>query len=340
MQHSPSESRRFGLNVYRADLETLDEESLLRELFSRRADLAIVRLPAVEQHRLPRLDRVGLPYVVADTLVYYFADLKKLTIPAPRNPELEFVEIDEALAPALDELVAEIFGAYVNHYASNPLLRRGDAVAGYREWARGFVRGNAEKKIAWLVRRGGAAIGFCTCAERGDTGIGVLYGIRASASGGGIYGDMIRFTSSQYQQRGFATMEVSTQVHNFAVQKVWSREGFAMQKAMVTVHVNALFDVSARPPEKISLAAGDDLAGALARCHEKIFPSAIARTQRFAHLAPLPPSGELIVTFPIVDESNGHVRSVAKLADARGELCLLAYSELFVRSLATTRGPS
>ena len=66
----------------------------------------------------------------------------------------------------------------------------------------------------------------------------------AQESGGGIYGDLIRHTQADFASRGFSTMLVSTQVNNFAVQKVWAREGFHLFEAWDTYHVNALLSAA------------------------------------------------------------------------------------------------
>src|SRR3546814_5792516 len=53
-------------------------------------------------------------------------------------------------------------------------------------------------------------------------------------AGGGLYGDLIRYTQARFRALGYRRMKVSTQVWNLAVQKVWSREGFSLVQAYDT----------------------------------------------------------------------------------------------------------
>lgn len=69
-----------------------------------------------------------------------------------------------------------------------------------------------------------------------------MYGVRRPASGGGVYGDLIRFTQAYFKNKGFRKMKVSTQVNNYAVQKVWGWEVFYIAEAYLTVHINAFLE--------------------------------------------------------------------------------------------------
>ena len=140
-------------------------------------------------------------------------------------------------------MVTRIFLGYRNHYNVNPLFNI-DLTEAYKEWARSFGDESAKPKNGWIVKRDCKPIGFATCSFENDYCEGVLYGVIPEEAGGGIYSDLIRFTQNYYKHLEFKQMKVSTQVNNFAVQKVWSREGFIMTEAFLTVHVNSLMKVS------------------------------------------------------------------------------------------------
>lgn len=86
--------------MFRAQLRTIEPKQLLAEIIEQRADVVVARIPAEQQHELARLDRVGVPYLVADTLLYYSCDLTRYA-PAPlRNAELQFREAGRTITPS------------------------------------------------------------------------------------------------------------------------------------------------------------------------------------------------------------------------------------------------
>ncbi len=363
---SEVDSRRFGLTVHRGTIDAIDERALLQHLEQAQVDVAIVRIPAENAAELNRLDRVGLPYFIADTLVYYSVSLEKIEFKALRNQDVEFVECTTPLIHELDRLVEEIFPTYKNHYSTNPLFAA-DMLAGYQEWARSYADGSSPERRAWLVRRNGEFVAFATCAFRGDTSEGILYGVSERAAGIGIYGDLIRFTQKVSRKLGAKHMEVSTQSHNYAVQKVWGREGFVPVRSYATAHVNCLFGRSLEPREtvrlRISGADIDKIANATGDFNDlhlsDEFARAIGFTDRIAHgLIPLgaiskhygtvtPGRGTIFqgysyrffrplycgvdyrieFTYPVVNRARNSYRAVARIYEPSGELCLVSYSD-------------
>lgn len=366
---SEVESRRFDLDVYRGRIVEGEERRLVDEILNARADLVVLRTPC-EQDVPGRLERYGLPLKVCDTLVYYEVPLARFAPATLRNFDLDFVEYEPAADPEMDALVAEVFSGYRNHYSTNPLLAK-DLVPGYQEWTRGFARGREAGKVAWIVRRGGEAIAFATCSRAGLEAEGVLYGVRAAHSGGGVYGDLIRFTQGYFKDLGCTSMKVSTQVSNFGVQKVWVREGFFMTSAYYTLHLTTMMgrglrDVLERPVlftteqvEAFGALSGDrnplhfsDAAarergfegrmahGALLNASvSKIFgverpgPGTLFAGFAYRFLTPLYVGREyqLRVGFFPREATSKFRRALATVRDSRGALCAFAYSDLVVR---------
>lgn len=239
LTESPLDSHRFGLRVMRGHLTPpVEARALAREISDAACDVAIVRVPVGNPRALEALPRLGLPIRHADTLVYYVCDLERHVPAALRNRDLAF---DLARAEDLESLgpiVAATFNGYVSHYHANPVFPADAVLAGYREWAQDHAAG--EGRQLWVARRAGVIVAFAACETHGDTAEGVLYGVAPEAAGGGLYGDLIRHTQSVARAAGCRRMKVSTQVGNFAVQKVWAREGFHMDRAFDTWHVDAL----------------------------------------------------------------------------------------------------
>jgi len=372
---SPSavESARFGFKVYRCKQQTFDAKAFIKAVHAARADLVVLRLPTGEREALERLRRAGLPALVADTLVYYTLDYEKHDPRPLRNEDLRFEVMTEAHRELLEGAVEEIFPAYRNHYDVSPYISRDGFMEGYKEWAMGHAEGCDPGKIAWVVHRGEQFVGFCNCSHDVEAGVSemVLFGVAPGASGGGVYGDMIRFTSRYYKDQGYQKIRASTQVENFAVQKVWAREGFLMDEALMTIHVNAFmshsvlepfertFRVSAESIEAFGEASGDrntihfDDEAARAQgfegriAHGLIVQAEISRIlgverpgpgtlilgTASTFLAPVYPDRDyqLRVGFPHVDEKHGVVRAVVTLREEAGKLCLLGASDLMKR---------
>ena len=243
LKYSPIESRRFGLRIYRGVLDDINPEEILSTVLKQNIDVAIISIPAERQDSLSCLQEIGIPYLIADILVYYYVDLKTHNPRESLNKNLEFIKFYSEHFEILDKLVSEIFSGYKNHYTSNPFLSV-DLIEAYKEWARSYVTNEANGNWGWLVKRGDRFIGFATCTSEGKESEIILNGIIPSAAGMGVYGDLIKYLQQFFKENGYSVMKVSTQVHNYAAQKVWSREGFVMKQAFVTVHINSLINVS------------------------------------------------------------------------------------------------
>lgn len=371
LTYSDLESRRFGLRIHRAELQELAEKSLMGQIVAENVDVAIIRLPAGAPTGSWRLGRYGLPTLHADTLVYYALDLASHAPQPLRNPDLAFAEAAAGDAPALHALVEATFDGYTSHYHANPAFPAPQVLAGYLEWADGYIQGAGSGRTTWVARRGGAVVAFACCKfdAASATCEGILYGVHPAHAGGGLYGDLIRHTQSEFKARGFRRMEVSTQVWNYAVQKVWSREGFVLARALDTFHVNAMLSAADRmvehevlfthdQVEHFAMASGDSnplhLDDALARAagfrgrltHGMLAGAELSRI--FG--TEVPGAGTLflranmIFLRPILAgephtlriryrsaEGSRTTQAVATIADAHGRICLLAYNDLLAK---------
>lgn len=233
------ESSRFQLNIWRGVLTADSLKDLPGILAANQPDVLIVRLDAVSiaQHHL--LQVAGYSVIFADALVYYTMPLQPGLPAALRNP-LSFVEVTPQNKAILAQMVPVIFKDYTNHYFSNPILPAQKITEGYIEWATDYLHSEISSRYAWLVYKGDVPIGFATCevSDNNKTCEGVLYGVHPEHAGAGVYTDIIRFTRNFFAEQGFEKMKVSTQLQNYAVQKVWTREGFTLNHAFYTYHLN------------------------------------------------------------------------------------------------------
>ena len=191
-----------------------------------------------------KIMNMGFPVIHSDTLVYYKCQLDKIDYKSFKN-DLSFIEFDSSSIQILDVLVKNIFSDYTNHYWTNTYLNQESAISGYIEWAKNYFEQSNDStfsKKGWIVCKEDKPIGFATVKVDGKIGEGVLYGVLNEYSGGGVYSDIIRFTQNYLKEIGCSEMLVSTQIQNFAVQKVWSREGFYLFQSFDTYHLNTMLN--------------------------------------------------------------------------------------------------
>lgn len=238
LTRSPLDSDRFKLNIARAKIYNFKAKALASELIASDYDIAIVRLPSGESSRVAELMNWALPVLHADTLVYYLCDLTKYQPLSLRNSDLHFSKGSIQDMPELESLILSTFQAYKSHYHANPRFPPDKILAGYQEWASNHLQG--EGRSLWVARRNENIVAFAACQYLDAlTFEGVLYGVLPEAAGAGLYGDLIRHTQTVAKSNGCSTMKVSTQVNNFAVQKVWAREGFYLSEAWDTFHIQS-----------------------------------------------------------------------------------------------------
>ncbi|MBB1472854.1 MULTISPECIES: hypothetical protein [unclassified Luteimonas] len=253
LARSAPDSARFGLDVWRAT--RLDGDPL-PALLASAADVAIYRLPVGASQQVRALAGLGFEVIDAGVLVYYTVDLQRRVPHAPANADVDISPATPADDDALAALVDASFGGYASHYFANPLFAPELALAGYREWALAH-RGGA-RTASWVARRAGRIVAFACCEADAAAGIanGGIYGVLPSEAGSGLFGDLIRHTQRHYRALGFAEMRMSTKVDNFAVQKVWAREGYHLYAAYDTLHVNAMLGAPGVPTVSRGYAAG------------------------------------------------------------------------------------
>jgi ribosomal protein S18 acetylase RimI-like enzyme len=233
MQYSESESRRFGLRIFRYSADRFDPAEIEASTVDSMADLVICRVPAVY---LSRLSELSMPYVVADILVHYSTD--DLAFPRVWDTDLQFDECQAGDVGELRKVVRQVFHDYTSHYSSNPILDKGLILEGQVEWAVSYVDGS--DRTAFLVRKSNEVVGFFTHLYEPETTEIVFGGVLPAGRGQGVYRTAIRHGINTARERGHRAVHTSTQVHNTVVQRVWASEGFILQEPQVTFHINAM----------------------------------------------------------------------------------------------------
>lgn len=242
---SPRESARFGLRVFRCEVEDVDVDAIASAIAREHVDVLILRIPSAQIGAAASLASRGLEPIVADTLVYYDVGLP-IADTATAHPPVTLRPAARDDVAQLASMAREIFADYVSHYHANPRFGPNRTLEGYAEWAALHVDAGADAG-AWLVERGGDVVGFsCYAIDRANrVATGVLNGILPAARGRGAYRAMLRAMLAEFAREGLLRFEISTQVHNIAVQRAWTSLGLGLRRASNTVHVNALRGIAA-----------------------------------------------------------------------------------------------
>lgn len=161
--YSALESNRFGLRVFRDDIvETIAFDRLRDRLIENAVDIYIFRTPAENGSELYRLNEVGCPFIVADTIVYYACPIRDGTVNPLIFPDVQFEVCLPDDVDILEPMIDVMFRDYQNHYRANPVLDRVDIIEGYKEWVRSYVQPEESGRCTFLIRRDDAPVGFAT----------------------------------------------------------------------------------------------------------------------------------------------------------------------------------
>lgn len=238
IEFSPEESKRHNLLIYRNISENI-EKALIKDIIKEKPDLIIIRVPAEKSNRtMEILNEIGFPYHYADTLLQYVVNLNKYSPKPIENSGLEFIECRKAHVDVLKSLIYEVFKSYNNnHYVSNIYIKQNNVTDGYIDWIISFI-GDTNKKV-WIVKDNGKYVAFISCVFDKGNCIVALAGVSPISSGRHVYSDLIRQTQSILKKIHIYEMKIGTQSQNYAVQKVWTNEGFCLKESLVTFHVNS-----------------------------------------------------------------------------------------------------
>lgn len=232
------ETKRFGVKCARfaitsnqlPDLALLNEQARVEGIRMVSARLDVSHLPLAHL-----LEDDG--YRLMDSLVYY----TRPNIPLPETKllpdglSLRRAIPEDALGVAI--VAREAFKGYFGHYHVDPRLDNAAADDAYVEWAETSVSRMDNGKVALIVEAADKIVGFCTVKRLNDMDADIeLSGIMPENQGGGLYSRLIEHCILLSQEMGAENTKISTQINNYAVQKVWARSGFHHERSVYTFH--------------------------------------------------------------------------------------------------------
>lgn len=229
------ESARFGIRAARLS----DPAAPLAEVnvAARTHDVQMIttRVNVDDLPRVHLLEADG--YRLMDALVYY----KRVVCPKPEPVQFpETIGIRHAVqddADSVGHVARAAFSGYFGHYHADPRLDSRAADAAYVEWAENSIRSMTADTPALLALRAGTICGFMTLRlNHSDEVEIVLNAVHPDARKIGLYALLVRMAIQESAKMGVGRVVVSTQINNYAVQKVWNRQGFELFESLYTFH--------------------------------------------------------------------------------------------------------
>ena len=139
--------------------------------------------------------------------------------------------------PALERVAGS---SHRGRFHLDPHFPREKADELYRVWIR---KGRLEIKDHVLVAEdsGGVVRGYCACGRKTNPSgemIGVIeiIGVEEAARGGGIGRDLLAAALAYFAENGIPIVQLTTQAHNIAAQRLYQRFGFLVTDCQLTYH--------------------------------------------------------------------------------------------------------
>jgi ribosomal protein S18 acetylase RimI-like enzyme len=228
--YSSLDSDRFGVRVFRAAADTLEEaRAVCAFLDANAVDMLIARCPTHALEVAQHWESAG--FFLTDTLVYFGGDTARFELAPPRETRL-VCEDDRA---SLEAVARAGFTDFRGHYHTDPKLDASRATEGYVEWC---LRSTRDPHFeVWVTGDPGDVTGFLTLQTHGpDRAEIVLNAVSPRHQRKGIYDALVRAAGSSCRARGIPDLFVSTQLSNLAPQKVWVRHGMEPRSSFYTFH--------------------------------------------------------------------------------------------------------
>jgi hypothetical protein len=225
------DSNRFGRRVFRAEATSLDDALAIEEGAERDgADLLITRCPVDRLAVVHALE--ARQHRLMDTLIHYLGATASGAAPTSQGVREATRDDSEALRC----LAEDCFTKYGGHYHADPRLDASLATRGYVEWCLSLLVSQSHRVLVATDEE--RPVGFLTFSQppSGGTGDIVLNGVASSHRGRGLYGLLVGQCLRILADAAVPTVQVSTQISNFAPQRTWVRYGLRPFKAVYTFH--------------------------------------------------------------------------------------------------------
>jgi len=239
---------RFGATLAR----TINVSATPQQLNTKAAELGVqmlsTRVNCGELDRIHALEADG--HRLMDSLIYYTRSLRQPIAEDGKKTDLTIrgATIEDASSAAGVARMA--FKNYFGHFHSDPKLETASADAAYVEWAETSFHRLSDTRPAFIAQLSGRTVGFLTLQRNApEEWEIILNAVAPDSQGQGIYGQLvtaaINHAASQVDNKEDGRILISTQLNNYAVQRVWTRQGFHIDHGLYTFH--KWYDAAANP---------------------------------------------------------------------------------------------
>lgn len=229
------ETNRFGIIAARIVDAAASPAVIDAAAKAQGVQMLTVRMEVSDLPRVHAFEKAG--YRLMDTLVYYNRHLRTLPPRMALPDELACRLAVPKDASAVTAVARTGFQGYMGHYHADPRLDNAAADAAYVEWAEtSTARGSPDAPVL-LLESGREIVAFLTLRRNSPDEMElVLSAVAPEYQGRGLYAALIAESFSLSQTAGAARVITSTQINNYAVQRVWSRLGFVHCRSLYTFH--------------------------------------------------------------------------------------------------------
>ena len=221
------ESRRFGGEVYRANVLTESEAKAAVDFGE--ADLIVARVDTKAIALVQTLERGG--YFLCDTLVYFRGTTAGFDAPGAVDG-LRIADVTDAAG--LEPVARAAFSDFFGHYHTDARLDGTLATEGYVEWCTSALRWDDGYVLGAFD--GETLAGFATVRIEDDSAEIVLNGVAPSHQRRGIYSALVQTIGHRAKENGVERIFSSTQIQNLGPQKTWARHGLLPAESKYTLH--------------------------------------------------------------------------------------------------------
>lgn len=242
LQHSETESRRFGFSVARLLVpvgQSHSDDAVIALVRESSSALIILRAESTRDSLFQELRALrAFESLHADTLCYYHWALANSE---NDNQERSGLSIEHGGAwREIDEILTKSFQEYKNHYSMNSRLSSGVTLSAYQQWAAGLMQDSQSVALIARDHTTGQALGFVLLIVDEPHALAevALNAVRPDAQRGGVYSTLMQSARAHLaHETDIRDLYISTQIGNTAVIAAWKKLGLTPHLDLCTYHL-------------------------------------------------------------------------------------------------------
>lgn len=235
ISYSEIDQNRFGYKTAKAFIAAKQEiEKTLTFCYEKNIEFLIARCETNNLKIVQGLEDEG--FKLMDTLIYYRFNLITRDIKQQNPPYLVRKASSKADADQVARVAEKAFKNYFGHYHADSRLDQKSCDAVYADWAYRSCLDRSVADSVFVSETDGSIDGFATFKIHSEEVEGVLFGIVPEAQHRGRLQVLIKNGLQWCKEKNISSMITSTQIQNYAVQKVWVRMGFEPYSSFYTFH--------------------------------------------------------------------------------------------------------